>query len=89
LCAGGSWALSWDLGAWLRSHGLEQYEAIFRDNAIDAEVLHDLTENHLREMGLPLGARLKLLKAISALAPRAELVSHTLAVAPSPIPASA
>jgi hypothetical protein len=40
-------------------------------------------------MGLPLGARLKLLKAISALAPRAELVSHTLAVAPSPIPASA
>jgi class 3 adenylate cyclase/predicted ATPase len=83
LCAGAELGAIMDLGAWLRSHSLEQYEAIFRDNAIDAEVLHDLTENHLREMGLPLGARLKLLKAISALAPRAELVSPTLAVAPA------
>jgi class 3 adenylate cyclase len=70
-----------DLGVWLRSHGLEQYEAIFRENAIDADVLHDLTEDHLREMGLPLGARLKLLKAISALVPRAELIRSALAVA--------
>src|SRR6516225_2478199 len=61
-----------DIGGWLQSLGLEQYEAVFRENAIDADVLHDLTEDHLREMGLPLGARLKLLKAISALAPSAE-----------------
>jgi hypothetical protein len=87
LWAGAELGAIMDLGAWLRSHGLEQYEAIFRDNAIDAEVLHDLTENHLREMGLPLGARLKLLKAISALGPRAELVSPTLAVAPAGPPA--
>ena len=51
-----------DLGGWLRSLGLAQYEAVFRENAIDAEVLHDLTEDHLREMGLPLGARLPLRK---------------------------
>ncbi|MFZ2142024.1 MAG: SAM domain-containing protein, partial [Xanthobacteraceae bacterium] len=63
-----------DLGVWLRSLGLERYEAAFRDNEIDADVLHDLTDNHLREMGLPLGARLKLLKAITALSPRAEPV---------------
>ena len=31
----------------------------FRDNAIDADVLRDLTDEHLRELGLPLGARLK------------------------------
>src|SRR6516165_10081872 len=61
-----------NIGGWLQSLGLEQYEAVFRENAIDADVLHDLTEDHLREMGLPLGARLKLLKAISALAPSAE-----------------
>ena len=61
-----------DLVSWLRSLGLKQYEPLFRENAIDADVLHDLTEDHLREMGLPLGARLKLLKAISALAPSAE-----------------
>ena len=56
-----------DLGDWLRSLGLGQYEAAFRENAIDETVLHDLTEDHLRELGFPLGARLKLLKAIAAL----------------------
>ncbi len=56
-----------DLAGWLRSLGLEQYEATFRENAIDEAVLHDLTEDHLRELGFPLGVRLKLLKAIAAL----------------------
>jgi class 3 adenylate cyclase len=73
-----------DIRGWLQSLGLEQYEAEFRENAIDADVLHDLTEDHLREMGLPLGARLKLLKAISALAPGAE---PTPVVAPAGPPA--
>jgi class 3 adenylate cyclase len=57
------------------------------ENAIDADVLQDLTENHLREMGLPLGARLKLLKAISALALGAEPIGLTPAVAPAGPPA--
>jgi hypothetical protein len=56
-----------DIAGWLQSLGLGQYETVFRENAIDASVLHDLTEDHLRELGLPLGARLKLLKAIAAL----------------------
>jgi class 3 adenylate cyclase len=56
-----------DVVVWLRSLGLEQYEAAFCDNAIDESVLHDLTVDHLRELGFPLGARLKLLKAIAAL----------------------
>jgi hypothetical protein len=42
-----------DLGGWLRSVGLERYEAVFRENAIDETILHDLTENHLREIGVP------------------------------------
>ena len=57
-----------ELGDWLRSLGLERYEAVFRENAINPDVLCDLTEEHLRELGVPLGARLKLLKAIAALA---------------------
>ena len=56
-----------DVGGWLRSLGLEQYEAVFRENEIDESVLSDLAEDHLRELGLPLGARLKILKAIAAL----------------------
>src|SRR5215469_13763828 len=56
-----------DLGNWLQRLGLERYEATFRENAIDETVLPDLTEDNLRELGLPLGARIKLLKAIKAL----------------------
>ena len=80
---GGVGAAVMDVGGWLRSLGLAQYEAKFRENAIDADVLHDLTEDHLREMGLPLGARLKVLKAISALGPGAEPIELTPAVAPA------
>jgi class 3 adenylate cyclase/tetratricopeptide (TPR) repeat protein len=56
-----------DIAVWLRGLGLEEYEPAFRDNRIDAEVLPDLTEAHLASLGLPLGPRLKLLKAIAAL----------------------
>ncbi len=56
-----------DIDGWLRGMGLEQYAQTLRDNAIDADVLRDLTDEHLRELGLPLGARLKLLRAIAAL----------------------
>ncbi len=56
-----------DIDSWLRRIGLEQYAQTFRDNAIDADVLRDLTDEHLRELGLPLGARLKLLRAVAAL----------------------
>jgi len=56
-----------DLGSWLRTLGLERFEGPLRENAIDETVLSDLTEDHLRELGLPFGARIKLLKAIKAL----------------------
>ena len=56
-----------DIDGWLPGIGLEQYTQTFRDNAIDDDVLGDLTDDHLRELGLPLGARLKLLRAVAAL----------------------
>jgi hypothetical protein len=52
--------MSWTSEVGCGSLGLEQYDAAFRENAIDETVLHDLTEEHLRELGFPLGARLKL-----------------------------
>jgi class 3 adenylate cyclase len=70
------------LGEWLRSLGLERYEATFRENAIDADVLRDLTEEHLRELGVPMGARLKLLKAISALGSDAAPIGSIAGTAP-------
>ncbi|WP_287291917.1 adenylate/guanylate cyclase domain-containing protein [Mesorhizobium sp.] len=54
-----------NVAAWLRGVGLPQYEQAFQDNAIDMEILPQLTNEHLKELGLPLGHRLKLLKAIA------------------------
>jgi class 3 adenylate cyclase len=57
-----------DIGGWLRSLGLERYEAAFRDNEIDEAVLPKLTQENLKELGVTaLGHRLKLLDAIAAL----------------------
>ncbi len=57
-----------DVGVWLRSLGLEQYETLFRENDIDAEVLSDLTDGDLEKIGVSLGHRKRLLKAAAALA---------------------
>jgi class 3 adenylate cyclase len=59
--------LNLDIDGWLRGIGLEKYAQTFRDNAIDVDVLRDLTDEHLRELGLPLGARLKLLRTVAGL----------------------
>ena len=57
-----------NLGEWLKGLGLEQYEATFREHEIDADVLPDLTEADLEKIGLPLGARKRLMKGIAGLA---------------------
>jgi len=56
-----------DVGNWLRSLGLAQYETMFRENEIDAEVLLDLTDSDLSQFGVPFGHRKRLLKAIANL----------------------
>ena len=52
---------------WLRSLGLGQYEGTFRDSEIDWDVLPELTETDLEKLGVPLGHRKRLLKAIAGL----------------------
>ena len=56
-----------DLAAWLQARGFGQYAELFAGNAIDREALVELSDDHLKELGLPLGHRVKLLKAIRAL----------------------
>ena len=57
-----------DVVVWLRSLGLESYEAVFRDNEINEQVLPSLTQEDLKEIGVgPVGHRRKLLEAIAAL----------------------
>jgi hypothetical protein len=62
-----NWGVAMDIESWLRTLGLEQYEAAFRENEIDSDVLPELSEGDLEKLGLPLGHRKRLLKAISAL----------------------
>jgi class 3 adenylate cyclase/tetratricopeptide (TPR) repeat protein len=58
-----------DVGDWLRSLGMGQFEAAFRDNEIDSEVLSKLTNDDLKELGVAaVGQRRKLLSAIESLA---------------------
>jgi class 3 adenylate cyclase/predicted ATPase len=56
-----------DVAIWLRSLGLSRYEAAFSDNSIDADVLPDLTDGDLLQLGVNLGDRKRLLKAIASL----------------------
>jgi hypothetical protein len=57
-----------DLDRWLRSLGLEKYEAAFRENEINERVLPSLTAEDLKELGVSaLGHRRILLDAIAAL----------------------
>src|SRR5947209_9303537 len=65
----GPWSVAaMDVGGWLRSLGLGQYEALFRASEIDADLLPELTDVDLEKLGVPLGHRKRLLRAISALA---------------------
>ncbi len=57
-----------DLGKWLNRLGLGAYAGVFAENAIDQDVLPDLTDADFKELGIPLGHRRKLLKAIATLA---------------------
>ena len=65
--SGAAWDMAMNVGDWLRSLGLGKYEATFRDNEIDSDILHELTESDLEKLGLPLGPRKRLLKAIVGL----------------------
>src|SRR5690349_19880096 len=58
---------------WLRVRQLGQYAELFEREAIDYDALGRLTDENLKDLGLPLGHRLKLLDAIKG---RAETRAH-------------
>src|SRR3954462_12919580 len=57
-----------DVGEWLKSLGLEQYETAFQENAVDAETLPTLTAQELKDIGVSsIHHRRRLLEAIAVL----------------------
>jgi len=68
-----------DVGGWLRSLGLEKYEAAFRENEIDDTVLPRLTAEDLKDLGVGIvGHRRKLLDAIALLNAEASVPAPSL-----------
>ena len=51
---------------WLQKLGLGQYAQRFAENEIDVSVLPHLTDQDLKDIGVPLGPRRKILAAITA-----------------------
>ena len=77
-----------DIGDWLRSLGLERYEAAFRENEIDDTVLPTVTAEDLKDLGVGIvGHRRKLLDAIAVLRAYASAKAPT-AEAPPTLPKS-
>ena len=53
---------------WLEKLGMSEYAERFAENDIDFSVLPDLTDQDLKELGVSLGHRRKMLRAIAELA---------------------
>ena len=71
------------VAAWLEKLGMSEYAGRFAENRIDFSVLRDLTDQDLKELGVVLGDRKKLLRAIGELDAVASEASGT-AVPPAP-----
>lgn len=76
------------LEEFLAAHGLDGLGAAFRENDIDLPTLLELDERHLKELGLSLGHRVKLLKAIAALRDSTRPAPAPSAAEPQPPPPS-
>src|SRR5580704_9738767 len=72
-----------DLGQWLCGIGLGDYVESFATQRVTWDVLDDLSEQDLKELGLPLGDRKRLLKAIASLHEPAEAPAGTESFLPA------
>jgi hypothetical protein len=63
----GASTMTIDIGQWLASLGLGRYQELFVEQAIDASVLPELSDDDLKGLGIPLGDRKRLLRAIARL----------------------
>ena len=75
---------------WLEKLGMSEYAQRFADNDIDFSILGDLTDQHLKDLGVAsLGHRLKILRAIAELDRQEATVAAPPAMARVPRPGPA
>ncbi len=65
-----------EIADWLKKLGMSEYTERFTENGIDISVLRDLTDQDLKDIGVLLGHRRKLLRAIGELASAAPLTTE-------------
>jgi class 3 adenylate cyclase len=70
-----------DLRSWLRAHGLEQYADAFEGNDIGLDILPELSERDFEALGVSLGNRRRLMKALAGQAPAAATAAQVKAEA--------
>ena len=68
-----------DVRVWLRNLGFGQYERVFTENVIENDVLPELTDTDLEKLGIPLGDRKRLLRAIRETFGGSQTASTTIA----------
>src|SRR5262249_18284890 len=56
-----------EIADWLEKLGMSEYTPSFYEHRIDVSVLHYLTDQDLKDIGIPLGHRRKILAAIGEL----------------------
>jgi hypothetical protein len=72
-------------GTWLAESGLGSYDNVFASNGIDFDVIRSLSDADLRELGLTLGDRKRLLQAVAKLDEQPIAETVTTATAPGPL----
>jgi hypothetical protein len=65
-CVGGCAAVQ-QIADWLEKLGMSEYAQRFAENRIDFSALPDLTDNDLKDLGVVLGDRRKIMRAIAKL----------------------
>jgi class 3 adenylate cyclase len=69
---------------WLEKLGMSEYAQRFAENRIDLSVLPELTDQHLKDLGVALGDRLKILRAVRELGASALSAGQPALAAPKP-----
>ena len=72
------------IGDWLEKLGISEYGQCFADNKIDVSVLRHLTDQDLKDIGIPLGHRRKMLAAITEMGTAPATPAATPATEPKP-----
>jgi class 3 adenylate cyclase/tetratricopeptide (TPR) repeat protein len=66
-----------ELAQWLQRLGLEQYADLFAAQGVDLELLPTLTDQDLKDLGLPLGPRRAVLRALEATKRQPEIAARS------------